>query len=313
VKPATTTPVSRGWLDGVAVLTLTAGDLEASFAPHLGMAGVSLLHRGAELLDRRAGLTAYARQGAVMGIPLLHPWANRLDAHEYALDGHAVRLPPGPPLVHCEEHGLPIHGLLNASPHWNVTPDAVAPELVARLDFGAYPDLLAAFPFPHELTIRARLDPGRLELATVIRPTGEEAVPVSFGFHPYLRLPGSDRATWRLSLPERRHLATDERGIPTGAARREPATSFTLGGRGFDDGYDDLHDGASFSVSGRDRAITVTLATGYPAAQIFSPPGVQFICFEPMTAPTNSLRSGVGLRRVAAGENFTAVFRISVV
>jgi hypothetical protein len=43
----------------------------------------------------------------------------------------------------------------------------------------------------------------------------------------------------------------------------------------------------------------VTFVRGYPAAQIFSPPGAQFVCLEPMAAPTNVLRSGDGLRRVA--------------
>ena len=35
-----------------------------------------------------------------MGIPFLHPWANRLAGFEYAVDGREVRLPHGPPLVH---------------------------------------------------------------------------------------------------------------------------------------------------------------------------------------------------------------------
>src|SRR5215211_7116350 len=105
-------------LEGYETVTLSAGELEAQFAPALGMAGVSLRHRGEELLDRRAGLLAFARTGAVMGLPLLYPWANRLSAHEYRLDGSDVPLPAGPPLLHCEEHGLPIHGLLHASPHW---------------------------------------------------------------------------------------------------------------------------------------------------------------------------------------------------
>jgi aldose 1-epimerase len=305
--------VSRDRVDGVDVLTLAAGDLRASFAPRLGMAGVSLRHRGDELLDRRAGLGAYARTGAVMGIPLLHPWANRLDAHEYKLDGHHVRLPAGPPLVHCEEHGLPIHGLLNASPRWSVEPALQMPRLRATLDYGAYPDLLAAFPFPHELTIDAALDPAGLEVATTVRATGIDAVPVSFGFHPYLRLPETDRATWHVALPDRRHLAIDERGIPTGGAGHEPAAAFPLGDLGFDDGYDDLLDGARFTVTDDRREIAVTLVSGYPAAQVYSPSGAQFICFEPMTAPTNALRSGDGLRRVAPGERLTAVFRIDVV
>jgi galactose mutarotase-like enzyme len=51
---------------------------------------------------------------------------------------------------------------------------------------------------------------------------------------------------------------------------------------------------------------------GFPVAQVFSPPGAPFVCFEPMTAPTDALRSGMGLRRVAPGDAFTAVFRIAV-
>jgi aldose 1-epimerase len=60
------------------------------------------------------------------------------------------------------------------------------------------------------------------------------------------------------------------------------------------------------------RTLTVTLESGYPAGQVFTPRGAQFICFEPMTAPTNALRSRAGLRRVAPGETFTAVFSIHV-
>jgi Aldose 1-epimerase len=135
----------HGTQEGFETVTLSAGPLEAAFAPGLGMAGVSLRHAGDELLDRQAGLRAYARTGAVMGVPLLYPWANRLAGHGYTLDGRHVGLPPGPPLVHCEEHGLPIHGLLNASPHWQITMHDVR-RVRARLGFGEHPELLAAFP-----------------------------------------------------------------------------------------------------------------------------------------------------------------------
>ena len=75
------------------------------------------------------------------------------------------------------------------------------------------------------------------------------------------------------------------------------------------------------TASRRDRAFASPAAiepspwsssSGYPAAQVFSPPGADFICFEPMTAPTNALRSGVGLRLVEAGDAFTAAFSIAV-
>jgi aldose 1-epimerase len=302
-------------LDGFETLTLAAGELEAVFAPGVGMAGVSLRHAGEELLDRRAGLAAYAERGAVMGIPILHPWANRLAGFDYAVDGRTVRLPGAPPLVRCEEHGLPIHGLLSGSPHWRVrsiVADGDRVRLAATLAFDAHPELLAAFPFPHTLRLDATLDPGGVTVATTVQPTGDVAVPVAFGFHPYLRLPGVDRAAWVLDLPARRYLFSDVRGVPTGHHEAEHATRLTLGTRTFDDSFDRIADGAAFAVSGGGRRLTVTFVAGYPAAQVFSPPGAQFVCFEPMTAPANALRSGDGLRRVAPGGTFTAVFRIDV-
>src|SRR3954452_16864709 len=145
-------------------------------------------------------LSAYAERGAVMGIQILHPWANRLAGFEYAVDGRAVRLPDGPPLVRCEEHGLPIHGLLSGSPHWrlrSVATDGDRARLSAKLAFDARPELLAAFPFPHTLGLDATLDAGGVTIATTLTATGDVPVPVSFGFHPYLRLPGVDRSMWQ--------------------------------------------------------------------------------------------------------------------
>ena len=69
---------------------LRAGELEATFHPELGMVGSSLRHRGEELLGQRGGLAKYASAGSSFGIPLLHPWANRLGSWEYGqvkLDG----------------------------------------------------------------------------------------------------------------------------------------------------------------------------------------------------------------------------------
>src|SRR4051812_31655792 len=284
--------------EGCDAVTLVAGELSATFVPGRGMVGVSLCHRGEQLLDRQRGLSAYTASGAVMGIPLLHPWANRLAGHGYALHGREVRLPDGPPLIHCEEHGLPIHGVLGASPYWRVRELGAGARLRATLDFGAHRELLSAFPFPHEIILEAELHPGVLRIATTVRATGGPPVPVSFGYHPYLRLPGVERAAWRVALPARRHMALDERGLPTGGERPEPAAVFALGDRGFDDGYDGLPDGTAFSVAGGGRTLTVTLERGYPVGQVFSPPGRSFICFEPMTAPTNALRTGQGLRRV---------------
>src|SRR3954447_23840107 len=96
-------------LDGIALLS-HARDLRVAFAPEAGMVGYSLTHRGEELLGLRGGLTAYRDSGSSFGIPLLHPWANRLAGRSYAVGGRSVELDGTAP-VHLDANGLPIHGL----------------------------------------------------------------------------------------------------------------------------------------------------------------------------------------------------------
>jgi aldose 1-epimerase len=201
-----------------------------------------------------------------------------------------VRLRPDSPLVARDEHGLPIHGLLGGWPHWalrhsDANGGAVS-AVSAEIDFGAQPELLEAFPFPHHLALDVALRGRTLMVRTTLTATGEHAVPVSFGFHPCLCLPGVARREWRVELPAMRHLQLDARSIPTGAVRLVAAAAGLLGARTFDDGYVDVPDGAQFVVAGGGRRITVRLEQGYRAAQVFAPATDDVICFEPMTAPT---------------------------
>jgi aldose 1-epimerase len=56
----------------------------------------------------------------------------------------------------------------------------------------------------------------------------------------------------------------------------------------------------------------VELLEGYPCAQVFAPRREATVALEPMTAPTNALASGRGLRLLAPSERFRAVFRIGI-
>jgi len=297
--------ISTTVVDGFDAVVLSAGELEATFVPAAGMLGASLRHDGDELLDRSVSVGDYAATAKTTGLPLLHPWANRLAAEHYTACGREVELPPGLP---HDANQLPIHGVLPRA--FEVVDTAIAEgtaTLCARLDFAD-----DAFPFPHRLTQHVMLDPGRLAIETVVEPTGEDTVPVSFGFHPYLHLPGVPRAKWTVSLPMRRHLLVDERQIPTGEGEHESAGEFVLGDTAFDDGYDGLASEPSFAVRGGGRELCVRLLSGYGAAQIYAPPPRDVISFEPMTAPTNALVSGWGLPTVAPGDEFHALFEIQV-
>lgn len=301
--------------DGHPTVTLaSSAGVEATFAPGAGMIGCSLRHRGVELLGQRGGLDAYARTGSTMGIPLLHPWANRLAGDRYTAAGVAVDVGADPHApLRRDGNGLPIHGLLAASPDWEVTAraaDAAGARLQARLDFGARPERLAAFPFPHVVTVTVRLVGAALTVATEIEPTAEVPVPVAFGWHPYLQISGTPRADWQVRFPVGVHAALDDRGIPTGQSARIASIAGRFGDRTLDDLYPVLEHPADFVIAAAGRRVAVRFGAGYPVAQLYAPLDAPFIACEPMTAPTNALVSGEGLRTVAPGATFAAAFTI---
>jgi aldose 1-epimerase len=284
--------------------------LSAVYVPGAGMIATSLSDGGTELLGQRRGLDAYVSAGKTMGIPLLYPWANRLSAKTYDVAGETITLALDAYGVRPDNNGLPIHGLLAAYPVWRVK-QVSDQKLTAELDFGAHQALLASFPFPHLIEMTVELSDRTLTVSTTVTPTADKAVPLVYGYHPYLQLPDTPRSQWQVEMPTMRHLILDDTGIPTGATEERPATAEPLGDKVFDDGFDQVADGTVFSVSGGGRRLEVRFERGYPAAQVFAPAGETVICFEPMAAPTDALRRG-GYRSAQPGEPDTTVFSIRV-
>jgi galactose mutarotase-like enzyme len=306
--------VGTAIVDGIEALILSSGGeggIEARFAPGAGMVGCALIHRGEQLLGTRDGLGAYVERHSTMGIPLLAPWANRLEALEFELAGRRVSLDPGSPRLKLDGSGLPIHGLLTAARGWRVTAheaDSGGARLTAELAFEE-PELVEAFPFPHRLELAAELRDSTLTIA-LTATAGEAGLPIAFGFHPYLQLPGLPRAEWEVSAPVEEHLPLDERGLPTGERQPADVAPGPLGDRRFDDAFT-ADTSMPFVLAGGGRRIELALLRGYPFCQLYAPGG-ELLAFEPMTAPTNALVSGDGLRVIAAGTSFEARFSVSV-
>jgi aldose 1-epimerase len=294
-----------------AIVTIAAGELEARFAPGAGMVGCSLRERGEELLGLRGGVEDYLARGKTFGIPLLHPWANRLGAWDYEVAGRTVELDRDSPLLRPEEHGLPIHGALPAGAQWRIV-QTTREALWAELDWAADPARMAVFPFAHRLELRAVVDGGALVIETTVVATGSDRVPLAFGFHPYLAPPGASRERWEVELPAMARLPLDDRGLPAGAREPRSAERFTLGDRHYDDAFALNALPAEFAVSDGTRRIAVVFERGFPYAQVFAPPEPRVICFEPMTAPADALRTHHGLRCVDPGERVAAAFAVRV-
>ena len=253
----------------------------------------------------RAGST---RSGPVAptGLPLLAPWANRCRGRRYRAAGVTVDL--SGLRLGVDDNGLPIHGLLVGRPGWSVDRLATRGDTARRAGLDRRRCARLPVPAPHRG--HGVVTDTQLRVDTTIVPTGRRPVPVAFGWHPYLRLPDAPRSRWRLRLPPRRHLALDDRGIPTGDAVPR------VGGSPSDRSADlrrRLRPRAR--PQSRDRASdgrSVELRCG-PATRSrrCGSRGKPFAALEPMAAPTNALvdRKAPVVER---GDPFTATFTLTL-
>jgi galactose mutarotase-like enzyme len=303
-----TTAIRLGVWHGRPSITLVVGEHDATFLPDCGMLGASLRHRGEEFVAWPRSLADFVT-GRMTAVPLVHPWGNRLESRSYrvgrrTVDLRGLDLPTDP-------NGLLMHGNLRGAPFEIERADAGAStaRIVARLDYGARPDLLRAFPFPHIVTVDVTLDERELRITTEIEPTGRAAVPVSFCWHPFVRVPGAPKRSWELRWPACERVLVDDRVIPTGERVAQGADDAPLGSRTFDDHYA-LGRDRRFALATRGRSIEFRFGPTYPFAQLYVPPKGVFAAIEPMTATIDALGRGTA-PLVAPGDRFRAWFTIA--
>ena len=184
----------------------------------------SIRHHGDEYVAWPRTITEFRRGGAT-AVPLLHPWANRLG--RFGGDGDTGRsarrrhFPSTRPASRSTE---------TCSARRSSRAKQSADHVVATTRLRRAPEKLRAFPFPHTVTVDARLHADRgLTITTEVRPTSDRAVPISFGWHPYLRLPHAPRREWELRWPACEHIEVDERVIPTGVRTPQPEQREPIG------------------------------------------------------------------------------------
>jgi aldose 1-epimerase len=230
------------------------------------------------------------------GIPFLAPWANRMPDGFYS-NGSYHRFDPSSGSLRLDPNGVPIHGMLTSSPYWQVTDiheGADSCHVTSRLEFWRHAELMANWPLPHDYEMTYRLSQGTLEVNVRVINRSAAPMPVAIGFHPYFQLPGLQIEEAVARVPARHHVETDARLIATGEM-----TSVSFNGEvalkdhRFDDGFTDLirseDNRAVFSVEAGGEKISVAFGPKYHVGIVYSPPGQNFICFEPMTAITNGI------------------------
>ena len=263
------------------MIRIQDGDLVVEIDPSNGNNAHSMTVRGHEMV------WAHAAKGHLQGIPLLAPWANRIDGDAYFANGRKYLLNLGLDNLQYDANHLPMHGLLGFADGWKVIRQEAA-AVTSRLEFWRFPQWMAQFPFAHALEMTHRLRDGSLEIETAVENLSSEAMPLSIGFHPYLQLTDSPRDEWKLHIAARELAVLSDKMIPTGERKPNPlADPLPLAGTELDTVFTGLT-GEPFRVRGERQQIEVRFGPKYPVAIVYAPRGRGLVCFEPMSALTNA-------------------------
>ncbi len=286
---------------GVEVIRLAdaAHGVEVSIVPSVGNRAYEMKVHGKNVLYFPTDVGAFKSGGGrgLNGIPFLGPWANRMAGGGFWANGKKYTFNSDLGSVRVPPTGIAIHGMLTASPLWQVTEvaaDGQSAHVTSKLEFWKHPELMANWPFAHEYEMTYRLSDGVLEVTTAIANLSVDPMPVAIGFHPYFNIPDVARADSTVHIPARKHVETDPQLVATGELKANSlGDSVSLKDHTFDDGFTDLMRDASgratLSVEGGGKQIQVIYGPKFTVAVVYAPPNQNYICFEPMASITNGV------------------------
>ncbi|MGW0802617.1 aldose epimerase family protein [Nonomuraea sp. NPDC002799] len=234
---------------------------------------------------------------------ILAPWPNRVEGASWWLDGHEQRL-----VVTEPELGHANHGLLAA------TDFCVREQRQDAVTLGTTISAAEGYPFELDVSVSYRLRDDGIATTITVRNLGAARAPVALGAHPYLRVGDVPTARLRMRLHADHVWPLDERHVPVGRVPRTVADVLVSESPRHAT-YESSSPGTTIShalTSPDGRRVTLTADGAYRFTQVWiagdlaSDDGPrEAIAIEPMTAPPNALRSGVGLHWVEAGTQWT--------
>ena len=198
------------------------------------------------------------------GIPLLFPFAGRLPGDRYTIDGATYEL---------GQHGIARRCA------WAVRdsgPDA-------RIVLGLEDDdrTRAVYPFRFSAELCFVLEEGWLSVELTVRNTGERAMPVAPGWHPYFRVDDARKHEARVITD-----ATRFRDNRTGLVHRLEGT-LALDRAEVDAHFEDHRD-AEVVLVRPDGEPPVSLQFPFGTLVVWTLPGRDFVCVEPWESPAGA-------------------------
>ena len=220
-----------------------------------------------------------SKPNGLHGIPLLAPWANRLDEQAFYANGkrYAFDMQLG-----NVTGAIPIHGFMSRTDQWQVVEaksDGKSAWVTSRLDTFKQPLWMKQWPFAHTIEMTYRLQDGTLETHTKVTNLASEPMPISLGYHPYFQLTDSPREEWVVTVPARTRWLLNYLKVPTG--QTESTEKFFPGGKGqlkdynLDDVFSDLNRDpqgrAHVTLRGRKQQLDIALGPNFKSLVMYSP------------------------------------------
>lgn len=253
-------------------IDIASGALRATIVPACGGALAGLWHGGTAVLRPApdpARMTS-PREGACFA---LVPYSNRLGHRRFRWHGQAFEVQPN--FDAATPHALHGVGWRRA---WRVassTSSCVDLALLHRADVD--------WPFAFEATQRLELRGDTLTMHLAVRNTDARTQPVGLGWHPYF----TRRAGARLSATVRTRSEKGADALPTHEAAHAPFDAARIDALDVDHGYAGWDGAATID----DDAFAIELRASVDRLVVFTPPGREFFCVEPVTHATNALNA----------------------
>jgi aldose 1-epimerase len=172
--------------------------------------------KGKDLVRTSATLADFQARPGLNGMPLLAPFANRLDETAFYANGKKYNFD----LELGNVRGpIPGTGFVNGSKAWQLVEfkaDGKSAWVTCKLDFYKNPQFMKQFPFAHTITMTYRVADGVLEVRTRLDNLSTEPMPVVIGYHPIYELPDGNRNDWTVSADAKTHWIEIPQRLPTG-------------------------------------------------------------------------------------------------
>jgi aldose 1-epimerase len=172
--------------------------------------------KGKDLVRPSPSLADFQARPGLNGMPLLAPFANRLDETAFYANGKKYNFD----LELGNVRGpIPGTGFVNGTKAWELVEfktDGKSAWVTCKLDFYKIPQFMKQFPFAHTITMTYRVTDGTLEVRTRLDNLGSEPMPVVIGYHPIFELPEGNRNDWSVSADAKTHWIEIPQRLPTG-------------------------------------------------------------------------------------------------